>query len=147
MLYLNCIQITGRLTRDPELRVSPSGTAVCTLAIANNRPLTTKQRNAGQKPKPPLFVECVAFDTSAQNIAKYFHSGSPIYIEGELQLDQWEDKATGQKRSRLKIVVTNFQFLESPPKPTTDGNQAGGGSAAQQPGGSDNSNTDEDVPF
>jgi len=146
MLFLNCIQITGRLTRDPELRVSPNGTTVCTFAIANNRPLTTKQRNAGQKPKPPVFVECVAFDTNAQNIEKYFHSGSPIYIEGELQLDQWEGKESGQKRSRHKIVVSNFQFLEAPAKPTAD-NQAGGSSAAQQPGGSDNSNTDEDVPF
>ena len=144
-MYLNRIQITGRLTRNPELRVSPKGTAVCSFAIANNRPLTTKQRNAGQKPNPPVFVECVAFDAAAQNVEKYFKSGSPIYIEGELQLDQWEDKESGQKRSRHKIVVSNFQFLEAPAKPTAD-NQAGGSSAAQQPGGSD-SNTDEDVPF
>jgi single-strand DNA-binding protein len=135
-MYLNRIQITGRLTRNPELRVSPKGTAVCSFAIANNRPLTTKQRNAGQKPNPPVFVECVAFDAAAQNVEKYFKSGSPIYIEGELQLDQWEDKESGQKRSRHKIVVSNFQFLEAPAKPTAD-NQAGGS----------DSNTDEDVPF
>jgi single-strand DNA-binding protein len=103
--------LIGNLTRDPELRVTPKGTSICQFGLAINR---TWKDDAGQTREDVTFVDCEAWGKAGENIAKYMTKGRQLFVEGRLQLDQWEDKQTQQKRSRLKVVVENSQFLGSP---------------------------------
>lgn len=98
----------GNLTRDVELSVTPKGTAIAQFGLAINR----KWRDeGGQEREEVVFVDCEAWAKAAETLAKYVGKGSPLYVNGRLKLDQWEDKATKEKRSRMKVVVENFQFL------------------------------------
>jgi single-strand DNA-binding protein len=108
MANLNRILLIGNLTRDPELRVTPKGTAICSFGLAVSR---SYKDDAGQTKEEVTFVDIEAWGKAGENIAKYCTKGKPLFVEGRLKLEQWEDKATQQKRSKLKVVLENFQFL------------------------------------
>lgn len=108
MASFNKVMLLGNLTRDPEVRFTPKGTAVCTFGLAVNR---TWSGEDGQKKEEVTFVECDAWGKQAETIGQYMSKGKPIFIEGRLKLDSWDDKESGQKRSKLKVIVESFQFL------------------------------------
>lgn len=97
MAYLNKVFIIGNLTRDPELRVTPKGTAIATFSLAVNR---TYRDEAGASRDETTFVDIEAWGKQAELVSKYLTKGSPCMIEGRLKLDEWTDKTTGQKRHR-----------------------------------------------
>lgn len=108
MPNLNQVNLMGNLTRDPELRVTPKGTAICQFSLAINR----KWKDEGQQEREEvIFVDCEAWGKSGETIQKYVTKGRPLFVNGRLKLDQWEDKTTKEKKSRMKVVVENFQFL------------------------------------
>ena len=107
MANLNKVMLIGRLTRDPELRYTPSGSAVTEFGLAVNRNWTGQDR---QKHEETTFVDITLWSRSAELACEYLHKGEPVFIEGRLQLDQWTDKE-GQKRSRLRVVGERMQFL------------------------------------
>ncbi len=108
MANLNKVMLMGNLTRDPELRYLPSGRPVCEIGLAVNRRWTDRQ--SGEKKEQTCFVDCSSFGPQAETIAKYMQKGKPIFIEGRLDFQSWETQ-DGQKRSKLKVVIENFQFL------------------------------------
>ena len=110
MANLNKVFLIGNLTRDPELRYTPSGTAVAEFGLAINRRFSSQ---GGEKKEETCFVDCQAWARSAEVVSEYCKKGSPLFIEGRLKLDSWEGR-DGQKRSKLRVVVENFQFLGSP---------------------------------
>ncbi len=118
MANLNKVMLIGNLTRDPELRHTPKGTAVSEISLAINRNWTNEQ---GQKQEDTTFVEVTLWGRQAEVVQQYVTKGSPIYIEGRLQLDSWDDKETGKKRSKLRVVGENFQFLAGKPGTGTGG--------------------------
>jgi single-strand DNA-binding protein len=110
MASFNKVILVGNLTRDPELRYTPKGTAVAKLGLAVNR---TYRTESGETKEEVTFVDIDAFGKQAETIGQYLKKGRPILIEGRLKLDQWDDKQTGQKRSRLGVILESFQFLDS----------------------------------
>ena len=112
MASLNKVLLMGNFTRDPELRYLPNNTAVVSFSLAVNEVYKDKDGNRVERAD---FIDCEAFAKTAENIGKFFAKGRPIFIEGRLRLDQWDDKATGQKRSKLKVIAENFQFIGPPP--------------------------------
>jgi single-strand DNA-binding protein len=128
MANLNKVMLIGNLTRDPELRHTPSGKSVAELGLAINRSWTNDQ---GQKQEDTTFVDVSVWGRQAEVIQQYVTKGSPIYIEGRLQLDSWDDKATGQKRSKLRVICENFQFLGG--KAGAPGTNSGGGGSSDRP--------------
>lgn len=120
MPSFNKVILMGNFTRDPELRFLPNNTAVCDMGLAVNDRFQNK--STGQWEDRPNFVDCTAFGRTAENISKFFAKGRPIFIEGKLRFEQWEDRTSGQKRSKLKVVVDNWQFVDSK-------DSAGGGSS------------------
>ena len=111
MANFNKVILAGNLTRDPELRYTPKGTAIAKFGLAINR---TWKNEAGETKEEVTFVDVDSFGRQAEVIAQYFKKGSPILVEGRLRLDQWDDKQTGQKRSKLGVVGEIIQFLGSP---------------------------------
>ena len=124
MSNLNKVMLMGRLTRDPELRYTPQGTAVTDLGIAVNR--VRGGRDGGERQEETTFVDVTAWMRQAEVICEYLHKGDPIFIEGRLTLDTWESRE-GEKRSKLKVVLESFQFI--------GGRQGGGGSGGDSYGG------------
>lgn len=118
MPFLNRVILAGHITRDIELKYTPGGLAVASFGLAISKKWTSKD---GEKKEDVCFVDLNAFGKTAESVGQYFSKGSPIFIEGSLKLDQWEDK-DGQKRSRLKVVVDSFQFIGS----KSDGEGKGG---------------------
>jgi single-strand DNA-binding protein len=108
MASFNKVILAGNLTRDPELRYTPKGTAIAKLALAVNRRWTGED---GQQREEVTYVDIDAFGKQAETIAQYLKKGGGILLEGRLKLDQWDDKQTGQKRSRLGVVLDGFTFL------------------------------------
>jgi single-strand DNA-binding protein len=106
----NKVIIAGNLTRDPELRYTPSGRPVAGLSVAINR---TWKSETGEQREDTTFVEVEAWGRQGEVVAQYFKRGRPILIEGRLRQDRWEDKTSGQKRSRLLVVLESFSFLDS----------------------------------
>jgi len=161
MANFNKVYLIGNLTRDPELRVTPKGTAICQFGIAVNRQFKDE---SGALRDDTTFVDIEAWGKQAETISKYMTKGRPLFIEGRLKLDQWEDKTSGQKRSRMKVVLEGFQFLGGGQR---EGGGGGGGGGAPAGGGDEGSsperfsppprsggakpasteNLDEDVPF
>ena len=154
MANLNKVMLIGNLTRDPELRVTPKGTAICQFSLAVNRKF--KDESGGER-EEVTYVDIEAWSKQGETIAKYCTKGRPLFVEGRLRLDQWEDKTTKEKRSRMKVVLENFQFLGSgrgdgaapsggegggsyAPRPASAPKPAAAPPAAQE-------NLDEDVPF
>ena len=145
MASFNKVILMGNLTRDPELRYTPKGTAVAKLGLAVNR----TWRNAdGQQQDETTFVDVDAFGKQAETLGQYMQKGRPILLEGRLKLDQWEDKNTGQNRSKLGVILEKFSFV--------GGGQSGGSTNTPQssapPPTSDvppfeDGPSDDDVPF
>ena len=107
MAKLNKVFLMGNLTRDPELRVTPSGTTIVSFGIATSR---TWSGQDGEKKEEVCYVDINMFGRRAEVINEYFSKGNPIFIEGRLQFQQWETK-DGQKRNALRVVAEDFQFL------------------------------------
>jgi single-strand DNA-binding protein len=120
MASFNKVILVGNLTRDPELRYTPKGTAIAKIGLAVNRVWTNE---AGEKKEEVTFVDVDVFGRTAENVGQYMRKGRPILIEGRLRLDQWDDKQTGQKKSKLGVVAETVQFLGS----ANDGGGSGGG--------------------
>lgn len=100
--------ITGNITRDPELRTTPSGSQVCSFSVAVNR---TFKDSSGTSQETVSFFDCSAWGRSAEIINQYAKKGTGILVSGRLEQRSWEDKNTGQKRSRVEIIVEEFSFL------------------------------------
>ena len=107
MIGLNKVFLLGNLTRDPELRYTPNGTAVAGFGVAVNRRYTTKE---GDRKEEVDFFEVEVWDKQAENCNEYLSKGRGILVEGRLRQDRWEDES-GNKRSKLKIVASTIQFL------------------------------------
>ena len=120
MASFNKVILAGNLTRDPELRYTPKGTAVAKLGLAVNRSWTTE---TGEKREEATFVDVDAFGKQAETIAKFLRKGRSILVEGRLRMETWDDKTTGAKRSKLGVVMESFSFLDSaaPPAPVAAG--------------------------
>ena len=156
MPALNKVLLMGNLTRDPELRVTPKGTPICQFSLAINRKF---KMESGESREEVIYVDIEAWGKQGETIAKYVTKGRPLFVEGRLRLDQWEDKNTKEKRSRMKVVLENFQFLGG----RNDGPAAGGGGEGGEsrypapaprsaprpaaPAPVPQENLDEDVPF
>ena len=151
MASFNKVILLGNLTRDPETRVTASGVTICKLGLATSRVYITKD---GERREDTTFVDIDAFGKQAEVITKYMRKGRPLMVEGRLKLDQWESPE-GQKRSKLGVVLENFQFVggrddgdsissnyeqNSPPKLDTK-------SVSEADVPSDNDNFDDDIPF
>jgi single-strand DNA-binding protein len=127
MASFNKVILMGNITRDIELRTTPSGQSVARIGLAVNRNWTGQD---GEKREEVTFVDCDAWGKTAEIMAKYLSKGRPVFIEGRLKLDQWDDKETGQKRSKMGVVIESFQFIDS--------RQGGGGGDGGEGGGSRN---------
>src|SRR5437762_5172131 len=112
MASFNKVILLGNLTRDPEVRYTPKGSAVCDLGVAVNRVYTTE---GGEKREEVTFVDVVLWARLAEIAGEYLKKGRPIFIEGRLQMDTWDDKQTGQKRTKLRVVGESMQLLGSRP--------------------------------
>ena len=144
----NKVILMGNLTRDPEVRYTSSGTAIAKLGIAINRYWSNKD---GQKQEETTFVDVDAFGRQAETIGQYLKKGRPIMVEGRLKLDQWDDKQTGQKRSKLGVVLDRFEFIDSRGEGgggdfSSESPSPSAGSAAPSQGGGGFAE-DDDVPF
>ena len=125
MANLNKVMLIGNLTRDPELRYTPSGKAVADISLAINRVWNNEQ---GQKQEDTIFVDVTLWGRQAELAQQYLSKGRCAYIEGRLQMDTWDDKETGKKRSKLKVVGDQLQFMP-------DGKGGSGGSPPPSQGG------------
>lgn len=125
MASFNKVILVGNLTRDPELRYTPKGSSVCDIVIAINRQWAN---DAGEKMSETTFVDVTLWGRVGEIVAQYCTKGSPLMVEGRLQTESWEDKATMQKRTKLKVVGENIQLMgdkrESSPAPGSDGRPA-----------------------
>jgi single-strand DNA-binding protein len=110
MANLNRVLLIGNLTRDPEVRYTPKGTAVADIGMAINRVFTSED---GERREEVTYVDVVLWSRLAEIAGQYLKKGRPVFIEGRLQLDTWDDKQTGQKRSRMRVVAENLQLLGS----------------------------------
>jgi len=104
----------GNLTRDPEVRHTPKGTAVCDISLAINRTLPPEQEG-GERREEVTFVDVTLWGKTAENAGQYLVKGRNVFVDGRLALETWEDKQSGQKRSRLKVVAESVQFLGARP--------------------------------
>lgn len=123
MASLNKVILLGNLTRDPDLRYLPSGMAVCEmgLAVSNGRRVVN-----GQEQEDTCFVDIIVWSKQAENCKQYLAKGSPILLEGRLQLDSWEDRNGGGRRSRLRVVAERVQFIGNRRSDNNSYNQQGG---------------------
>lgn len=108
MASLNTCHFIGNVTRDPEVKFLTSGKAVCEFGIAINHNYTTE---SGEKREEVTFIDASAFGRTAEIIGEYAKKGKSVYLECRAKLDQWDDKTTGQKRSKIKFIVNNIQLL------------------------------------
>lgn len=123
MASFNKVILLGNLTRDPEVRYTPKGSAVCDLGIAVNRSYTL---DSGEKREEVTFVDVVLWSRLAEIAGEYLKKGRPIFIEGRLQLDTWDDKQSGQKRSKLRVIGETMQLLGGRPPGAAAGGGEGG---------------------
>ncbi len=110
MPNLNKVMLMGNLTRDPEIKYTPKGMAIANFGIAVNRVWSNE---AGEKQEEVTFIDIEMFGRKAEVVGEYFKKGKPIYVEGRLKLDSWDDKTSGQKKTKLKVVGETFEFLGS----------------------------------
>ncbi len=125
MASFNKVILLGNLTRDPEVRYTPKGSAVCDLGLAVNRQYSLDN---GEKREEVTYVDVVLWARLAEIAGEYLKKGRPVFIEGRLQLDTWDDKQSGQKRSKLRVVGETMQLLGSRP----GGGASAGGDADEQ---------------
>lgn len=126
MPNFNKVFLMGNLTRDPELRATPSGTAVCQFGLAVNRVYNNAN---GERKEETTFVEVEAWGRQAETISKYVSKGKPLFVEGRLKLDSWETKE-GEKRSKMKVVLENMQLISQ--RSEGEGEGGGGGESYSQ---------------
>jgi single-strand DNA-binding protein len=112
MPNLNKVMLMGNLTRDPEIKYTPSGTAVADISLAINRTFKVNE----EKREETTFVDITLWGRIAEIVGEYCKKGNPLYVEGRLQLEQWDDKESGQKRSKLKVVGETIQLLGGKPQ-------------------------------
>ncbi len=124
MASLNKVMLIGNLTRDPEVRYTPKGSAVCDLGLAVNRVYSS---DSGEKMQETTYLDVVVWARLAEVAGQFLHKGSPVFIEGRLQMDSWDDKATGQKRTKIRVVAENLQFLGRREGGEEGGPPSGGG--------------------
>src|SRR6202051_103397 len=132
MASFNKVILLGNLTRDPEVRYTPKGSAVCDLGLAVNRVYTLDN---GEKLEEVTFVDVVLWARLAEIAGEYLKKGRPVFIEGRLQLDSWEDKQTGQKRNKLKVGGEAMQLMGSPRGAGEGGGGESGGGGSSAGGG------------
>ena len=111
MASYNKVLLMGNLTRDPEVRYTPKGTAIANIGLAVNRRWTTE---GGEQKEEVTFIDIEVWGRQAETVGQYLSKGKPIFVEGRLKLDSWEDKESGQKKSKMKVVCEHFQFLGAP---------------------------------
>ena len=136
MPSFNKVILMGNLCRDPELRHTGSNMAVVQIGIAVNE--RWKNKSTDQWEERVSFIDCEGWGRTAENISQYFGKGKPILIEGKLRMDQWEDKQTGQKRSKLKVVIDRWEFVGG--RDNNDGGGGGNYGGGQRSGGSHGGN-------
>ena len=151
MASFNKVIIAGNLTRDPELRYTPKGSAVAKIGMAVNR---TWKNEAGENKEEVSFIDIEAWGRQAEVIAQYMRKGRPLLVEGRLKQDTWEDKNTHQKQSKLKVVLESFSFIDSKgpdgggPPGEAPRRPARAGKPAESPeGGEAPAAEEDDVPF
>jgi single-strand DNA-binding protein len=154
MANVNKVILIGNVTRDPEIKYTPKGTAVTELGLAINRFIPASDGN--EKREETTFIDVTLWGRQAEVASEYARKGRPVYIEGRLQLDSWDDKESGKKRTKLRVVGENLQLLGSregsggggsrggdedapPPRP-----RSGGGAPASRPPAEPE---DDDIPF
>lgn len=123
MASYNKVMLMGNLTRDPEVRYTPKGSAVAELGLAISRKYTT---GGGEQKEDVTFVDVTLWSKLAELAGQYLKKGNPVFIEGRLQLESWEDKQSGQKRSKLKVVGEVMQLIGGKP-------EGGGGQSQARP--------------
>ncbi len=128
MANLNKVMIIGNLTADPDVRQTPRGNTVAELRLAVNR--VSSGPNEGERREETTFLDVTCWGRTAEIAGQYLAKGRPVFIEGRLQQDTWEDKQTGQRRSKIRIVAENMQLLGS--RGDGAGQQQGGGSYQQR---------------
>ncbi|CAN5663682.1 hypothetical protein BH20VER1_BH20VER1_31400 [soil metagenome] len=158
MASFNKVILMGNLTRDPEVRYTPKGSAVCDLGLAVNRIYST---DTGEKREEVTFVDVVLWARLAEIAGEYLKKGRPVLIEGRLQLDTWDDKQSGQKRSKLRVIGETMQLLGSRPQggegDESSSSSSGGGrsyggsstsrSSAPPPKAPPSEPDDDEIPF
>lgn len=127
--------VAGNITRDPEMRTTGSGSQVCSFALAVNR---SYKANDGTQQEQVSYLDCVAWGKSAEIICQYTHKGSSLLVSGRLEQRSWEDKTSGQRRSRTEIIVEDFSFL--------GGNGGGAGAPAGKKADKSDVEMDDIVP-
>lgn len=137
-MSFNKVILLGNLTRDPEVRYTPKGSAVAELGLAVNRVYST---DGGEKRVEVTFVDVTLWGRTAEVAGEYLKKGRPVFIEGRLQLDTWDDKQSGQKRSKLKVVGESLQLIGGKPEPQRE--QSRPAPARQMPSAPD----DDEIPF
>jgi single-strand DNA-binding protein len=147
MASFNKVILLGNLTRDPEVRYTPKGTAVTELGMAVNRVYTAEN---GEKREETTFVDVTLWGRTAEIAGEYLKKGRPVLIEGRLQLDTWDDKQSGQKRSKLKVIGEGLQLLGG--RPGGGGGDDEGGSRASSrpappPKAAPSAPDDDEIPF
>lgn len=157
MANLNKVMLMGNLTRDPEVQYTPKGTAVGNLGLAVNR----RVKNGDKWEDETTFVDVTVWGTNAENAQKFLTKGRGVFVEGRLQLDSWEDKQSGQKRSKLKVVAEVLQFLPSKAQQESsdraretrsqrearEAAQGGGSGGGMFGGGGGYHDEEDDIPF
>ncbi len=124
MANLNKVMIIGNLTADPEVRTTPRGTSLTELRLAVNR--VTSGQGEGERREETTYLDVTCWGRTGEVAAQYLAKGRPVFIEGRLQQDTWEDKQTGQRRSRIRIVAENLQLLGSRGEGVPQGGNGGG---------------------
>lgn len=141
MSSYNLVVLVGNFTRDPELRVIPTGASICTFGLAVNNKFTKGDGTQGEE---VLFIDVEAWGKQGELVSKYCTKGSQALIQGRLKLDSWDDKTSGQKRTKIKVVMQSIQFLGAPRSAAPGGQAAAPPPAARR---QYQDNLDEDVPF
>lgn len=139
MANLNRVLLIGRLTRDPGLRYTPSGTPVSDLGLAVNRNYTAQD---GTRKEETCFLDIVVWGRQAENCHKFLSKGRQIFVEGRLKMDTWENKE-GQRRSKIQVVADTIQFLDGPSSKSSGDSDSGGYSGGPSSGGEE----DDEIPF
>src|SRR4051794_32215886 len=129
MADLNRVYLMGRLTFDPELRRTPSGTAVAELRLATSRSWTGRD---GERKEETLFIDVTVWDRQAETCCQYLKKGSGVHVEGSLKMDTWDDKTTGEKRSKVKVQAERVQFLDRRESSGMSDEEYSGGSGVRE---------------
>lgn len=109
-MSINRVNISGNLTRDPEVRTSASGSAIMHFGVAVND--RAKNQRTGEWEDRPNFIDCTMFGTRAESVSRFLHKGAKVAIEGKLRWSQWDDRKTGEKRSKVEVIVDEIELMQ-----------------------------------